>query len=748
MSDEYTLKAPLFKWFFSYGSPPYTLNPLWARFVTTEADWPTLCGDGQHRNYYGAYCVTGDKKGFIYVNPSSAYEPADGFKPGERLLGWLDKSDGYFKLKVPRGGLPLEPCSVCYGNLFSGIKKGVRYNYPDGSPAMPFITLTPYGAAFWRSEYGDFLWAKVGNNGWENGGRFTLFNQEMTGYDSQGRPIFKYTLAGAPYYGSYAYWTTQQMFWTCRNKDPNGGISQGTQIEWWQTGINGSSDLVRGYMEVPQQKLLFYTRYPGPTEFAYMGTANTPWLTINQGRTGELTARQCFYNVGNNVYSCWQLENGKILDVGFVEYFADSGRIWKPQYGPKPDSQWQGYTYVENQWMITGAYWSYEPQDFHPAASYLTYRGTYNYILVYAWEIISEEIGYVRNVTVLDRYTGDKIVSWNVIDSPYQDPTVLFVSGQPLVFRETTNPREPVCMNIATGSETFYRRHYLYNSIGMNLSLDESYHWDFRQSSAIPYVFRGDCLLLSDPGDPYMIIHESSFTDLSHSCPAGSYRGEARYVITTLVDKNPVPNAQVTCRIVGETIGTHAQVHFDQTVSQSTAQDGSVIFHSGACIAGDEPFLLSFSVLNVVAPDKTYLPASNSAPATVYQQYGEEAPPPSSISPDPSEFHSSSPFQMFQSATYYHVMAAAAVTTVPANEPVEYKFTCVDNGSISSTWRNDDNVAGKFNPNGTPQTPQQYWVQVGIKNLMYRWKVQYRLKNNPSIIAAESPQKQITNVLP
>jgi len=66
----------------------------------------------------------------------------------------------------------------------------------------------------------------------------------------------------------------------------------------------------------------------------------------------------------------------------------------------------------------------------------------------------------------------------------------------------------------------------------------------------------------------------------------------------------------------------------------------------------------------------------------------------------------------------------------------------------NSTCCNADNVAGKFFPNGQSQTPQQYWVNVGIKNLMYRWKVQYRFKNNPSVIAAESPQKQIMNVLP
>lgn len=113
--------------------------------------------------------------------------------------------------------------------------------------------------------------------------------------------------------------------------------------------------------------------------------------------------------------------------------------------------------------------------------------------------------------------------------------------------------------------------------------------------------------------------------------------------------------------------------------------------------------------------------------------------------PNPAEFEAASPFQLAQSGTYYHVMVAKEATD-PSG--VEYRFICVDNSALSSGWRNVDNVAGLFNPNGTPQRPNEYWRQVGVKNLMYRWQVQYRDRAPTPNVGTPSPAKQITNTLP
>lgn len=111
--------------------------------------------------------------------------------------------------------------------------------------------------------------------------------------------------------------------------------------------------------------------------------------------------------------------------------------------------------------------------------------------------------------------------------------------------------------------------------------------------------------------------------------------------------------------------------------------------------------------------------------------------------PNPAEFTASSPFQQQLGNAFYHIMVATEAAD--ANPPVSYRFICIENSSFSSGWRNINNVTGTY-PNGTTQVPQQYWVEVGVKNLLYNWRVQYRdaLGN----VGELSPAKQITNVLP
>jgi hypothetical protein len=741
VSNDYTLKAPLLKWYFSWGGPPHTLNPLWARFATTEAEFPTLLGDGIHRVYLASYCKSELLKGYMhYYAGGDSLGAETGFAYKEHVFGWLDKSDGYFKMKVPVGALPLEPCRLSYSNLFAGTKYGVRRVSSRWGTNMPPVHIIPPFGAVYDDDYGGFLWAATGDNGFSNGGRYTFTDQEITGYDQQGRPMYR---LGAV---SLTLDELHKMMWV--SKVTGTGYDTVTNIETWSIEGNydgGAKVLTRRYTQEPAVEVVESIRKSDGRKFpGVLGTVVSPWRSV-----GGHQARHVVYRVANTSYLAWQFGNGRFMTVGgynamyfypIDDVYINSGGARRVIYGPTPGDEY----YTSNGMDVTGTIWEITPQQMHSACTYLQHRAFRDQIILRAYEIISEEVAYCRKIWVVRRNDGSLIGSWDPPENESHD--IVMISGSPFVERVDPDGQKYV-MNIFTGGKVYWRNTYRWNGFPGNLGLDDQHGWEGGYSS-ISHVFYGKCHLLGDPGDPYMIIHESGFFDTSGGCQAGSYRGEAKYVITTLADKDPVPNATVECRIVGETIGTNAQVHFDQTFTGYTNSVGEVWFNVSSCIAGAEPFLLSFSVLNVTVSEKTYLPASNTEPATVFKQWGEEAPPPDALTPDPSEFHSSSPFQVFQSATYWHCMAAAAVTTVPANEPVEYKFTCVDNGLLTSTWRNADNVAGKFFPNGQPQTPQQYWVQVGIKNLLYRWKVQYRFKNNPSVIAAESPQKQITNTLP
>ncbi len=91
--------------------------------------------------------------------------------------------------------------------------------------------------------------------------------------------------------------------------------------------------------------------------------------------------------------------------------------------------------------------------------------------------------------------------------------------------------------------------------------------------------------------------------------------------------------------------------------------------------------------------------------------------------PNPAQHASGSPFQIYVASqgVYYHVVTAVAATD-PSD--VEYKFVCSDSSASSGSsndpdgieWRNADNVAGLFYPNGTAQVPNQYWSRIGLVN--------------------------------
>ncbi|MCI0498993.1 MAG: right-handed parallel beta-helix repeat-containing protein [Planctomycetales bacterium] len=91
--------------------------------------------------------------------------------------------------------------------------------------------------------------------------------------------------------------------------------------------------------------------------------------------------------------------------------------------------------------------------------------------------------------------------------------------------------------------------------------------------------------------------------------------------------------------------------------------------------------------------------------------------------PNPSQHASGSPFQTYMAsqAQYYHVVTAVEAAD---GSGVEYKFICSDSSASSGglkdpdgiEWRNADNVAGLFYPNGQAQMPRLYWSKIGLVN--------------------------------
>ena len=123
--------------------------------------------------------------------------------------------------------------------------------------------------------------------------------------------------------------------------------------------------------------------------------------------------------------------------------------------------------------------------------------------------------------------------------------------------------------------------------------------------------------------------------------------------------------------------------------------------------------------------------------------------------PDPAEHASGSPFQLFIAAEsrYYHVVTAVEATD---DSGVEYKFVC-SNSSFSSgddwdpdgiEWRNLDNVAGLFYPNGTAQMPQQYWANRGIQNAGDDWYIIVRDRSPNQNTAVQSESRTIFTPAP
>ncbi|MHC4772302.1 MAG: right-handed parallel beta-helix repeat-containing protein [Planctomycetota bacterium] len=135
--------------------------------------------------------------------------------------------------------------------------------------------------------------------------------------------------------------------------------------------------------------------------------------------------------------------------------------------------------------------------------------------------------------------------------------------------------------------------------------------------------------------------------------------------------------------------------------------------------------------------------------------------------PDPAQHDvagNDSPFEIYVPAEgqYYHVVTAVAATD---DSGVEYKFVC-SNSTFSSGnfsdpfgdvsyddirlndpgydgWRNVDNVAGLFYPNGDPQTPQQYWAYRGLVGQADEWYILVRDRSPNQNTAGQSESRTI-----
>jgi predicted outer membrane repeat protein len=129
--------------------------------------------------------------------------------------------------------------------------------------------------------------------------------------------------------------------------------------------------------------------------------------------------------------------------------------------------------------------------------------------------------------------------------------------------------------------------------------------------------------------------------------------------------------------------------------------------------------------------------------------------------PNPAQHSGTSPYQTSIGIQWYHVVTAVPAIDIDAlgeegdeNVNVEYKFVCSQSQYSSGgsqdedgiEWRNIDNVAGLYYPNGTLQTPQQYWARVGLKNQLYSWYIIVRDRSVARNTTANSQVKQVQAV--
>jgi len=711
-----------------------TLWPLLIRFQTTEADWPTECGDGMQRMYYGRYCLYDPHKGEIHIYVGrvfggSGWWPEVGFGEYETLYGKFDTTDGYFKVKVPMGGLPLEPCARAVSRFLtdggSVTKRGVRYTCDPNKLLHNGPMLDGLGCAIYDHDIKAFVWAAVSGNAFEDGG---VYGSRFIGVGGE-----LWALMGGvqPINGKYSKYLWRLV--TVQSEPPSFFGTKRYLEQWTPDGLglsynNWETPLYEhtfGWQAIPgtdppepdyskPQKYWAYHASPAYTTddgewtirelVYYTGTFGSPWsatFLYSNGRTGEAPHFQS--------------------SSGLIRYRAARVHNWPLGLGME---LYDRYTL--------------QPSDVHPDCDVFSVLAqTADRALVYA----TDHATWTQHIYfVMNKISGsiEHLHNWNHSGYSHLDPPTsgAFLSGQAVLWT-FDNVNQKLAAFLPETDEFRQYRHwrdtYKHNvtptgSVDGQLGWTNSYYISYFVAD---YVHRGDLCFIAQKEDFYMSVAECQAEDFTIGCADGFLRAKGKFKIESLSAREPIVGAMVTVDLwVGPRGG---DPDYEDTLTRYTDDAGWVEFNS-PCLerTSSRDFVFRFTVTDVVCPELLWVKYGNICDDAEQVFEGlpgwwcntDEFP----LAPDPAQLGSGFPFQGQVGGKWYHIMVA--VVAEHDLGCVEYRFECEDDPSLNSAWRNVNNASGTF-PDGRSQVgrPHEYWAEVpggGAPYNGYKWRVQYR----------------------
>jgi len=683
-----------------------------------------------HRQWDGTFCISDSHKGQIQVTMNNEI----GFLEKETLFGKLDTSDGHFKIKVPIGGLTLEPCAVTLSDFLTGRKYGVRFTCDPQKLGYGNPVLDSCGVAFFDGTTQSFVWAGIDDAGsFKDGGQYgsQLWGMEFGGRggpQSQYDPKMLYTTKSVLSGGDTPVWTHYTETWT-----PS-GISLNHNVEF-ETGTK----IVVGWQSAGGDPPV--PDYSKPIEYVLTGI-HTPWFNTAGFAWRRVSWRQGWQQYA---YSGFQCSNGRLYggwmdswQVEIPEHQWSSTQI--TGFGYRPDT-----SPLSNRMELYVA-WQVHPSDIHPDCDvWDVLAQCKDYFVVYATDYATWSLRYYA---IIRKSDGAILHVHNWADYPHlSDPTSAGVlSGTAWLFcRDVVNDKA-AAFNMQSDhlQQYFYWRDvYRWPSPpwpparGFQVpKSDGQLGWGFH--TAYPYltyetVFRGNVCLLGPVEDFYLAIGQCGPTeDLSGSCPEGYHKARARFTVKSLPSNDPVHGAAVTVKITAGPAGENPV--YENELTATTNSSGQVWFEP-PCVERNtvRDFVFTFTVLSIVKEGMLYAANNNVCSQTEHVFEGlpgwwcdtQEFP----LAPDPAQFQLDFPFKGQVGGKWYHIMVAEPATH--ATDCVEYRFVCQDDPGLGSGWRNFSNTQGQTFPDGRSQTgrPHEYWAQVpdgGTPYNGYQWSVQYR----------------------
>lgn len=589
---------------------PVLFLPLQIYFKTTESGWPTLCGDGGHRIYHGRYCLTEPYKGYIQVDLVGEV----GFLEKETLFGWLDKSDGHFKINVPRGGLPLEPCAVTISNFLTGRKYGVRFTGDPQKLGIAGPVLDSCGVAFFDDATQTFAWVGIDDAGsFKDGGQY---GSQLWGVSFGARggpqvqydPTMLYTTKSVLGSGDTPVWTHYTETWT-----PSGiTLSHNVEHETDTKVLLGWQNTDYADPPVPD--------YTKPEEYVVTGIL-TPWFNAAGYSWRRVSWKQ---GVQQLTYIGYQCSNGRVYGAflqnpSLPAHSSSSTLIQGYGYRPVSDP-------LSNQ-MEQYVAWEVRPSDIHSGCDVLTVAAQCKeYFVVHATDSATYDLDIYA---IVSKANGG--IAWvhNWAEYPHLSSpagSACILSGIAWLFcRDIVNDKA-AAFNMQSGQlHQYYYWRDVYrwpappgpparngNQVPQS---DGQLGWGFHTTT--PYtmyetVYRGEVCLIGSLEDFYVCVAEGGPTDdLSNDCSEGYYKAKARFTIKSLPSNSSVGGATVTVKIMAGPAGEAAV--FEEEVTGVTDSGGQVWFQPSACVerTTSGEFVFTFIVLTVAKERMLYSPGNN-----------------------------------------------------------------------------------------------------------------------------------------